>query len=305
MWRDQWLASLERPMDRSEWCRVVAGVWITRGVLAGLGLSWELSPTRTQQEESRTDHSQGHMMTTTDVQPQPNPQPPDRQTPGRRAPGRWLPLTTAPARITAAIAALLLLAGCTAFQAEDPPPTATRTATTTTAPPTPSPTPSAVTAYVPATADGPAQNVPTPVLPEKAKEFSKEGLEAFARHWYTTLGYAFETGNPGPMLAISNPDCKPCDAMKDGVTGGHADGKWIVGGQMFVLSMDSTFKQMPDETFQVVGMVRQQHVIYYNADSSVSKDLGVKAAVGDIVVGKYSDGRWTAVTVEHLQGSKK
>ncbi|WP_104092571.1 DUF6318 family protein, partial [Arthrobacter sp. GMC3] len=202
------------------------------------------------------------------------------------------------------ITALLLITGCTSLQAENPPPLTTKptttTATTSTAtPPTPAP------AYTPATADGPAQNVPTPILPEKAKEFSKEGLEAFARHWYTTLGYAFETGDPAPMMAITNPDCKTCNAMKDGVTSGHADGKWIVGGQMTVVSMDSTFKQMPDETFQVVGMVRQQHVIYYNADKSVRKDLGVKVAIADIVVGKYANGHWTAITVEHLQGSKK
>ncbi len=212
-------------------------------------------------------------------------------------------------RQVAAIAALLLLlAGCTT--SPTPPtsngpvagqsPAATQVDT-----PPPSPGPAPVPAYMPATADAPAQNVPTPVLPEKAREFSKEGLEAFARHWYATLGYAFETGDPGPMMAISNADCKTCNAMKEGVTGGHAEGKWIVGGQMFVSSMDSSFKQMPDDTFQVVGMVRQQHVIYYNADRSVSKDLGVKAAIGDIVIGKYSDEGWTAVTVEHLQGSKK
>ena len=154
--------------------------------------------------------------------------------------------------------------------------------------------------YQPATETGPAQNVPVPVLPPKAKEFSKEGLIAFTEYWYSTLGYAFETGNPQPLQNISDPGCKTCEAMAKGVVNGFKDGKWIMGGQMVIGPPNATFDQMSDGTYQATTMARQNQVRYYNADKSLSKDFGVTIARGDILIGRYSDGKWIAVTVEHL-----
>ncbi|WP_258067305.1 DUF6318 family protein, partial [Arthrobacter sp. GMC3] len=148
------------------------------------------------------------------------------------------------------ITALLLITGCTSLQAENPPPLTTKPAPTTTAttstatPPTPAPAPAPV--YTPATADGPAQNVPTPILPEKAKEFSKEGLEAFARHWYTTLGYAYETGDVEPLSAITDPSCKTCSGAKTSIARIYDDGGWIVGAKITVDSSTSNFASVPD-----------------------------------------------------------
>jgi hypothetical protein len=170
----------------------------------------------------------------------------------------------------------------------------------TSAAPTPAPSP----VYKPATANGPAQNVPVPVLPAKAKEFSKAGLEAFARYWYSTLGYAFETGDAKPMMAISNPDCKPCTAMKRAVQNNHAADKWIMGGQIVVQSVSGNIDPAPDGSYQTITMVRQEHVKYFNADKSLSEDMGVTTSVADIVITHYVNGHWIADTVEHLQGSK-
>ena len=224
------------------------------------------------------------------------------------------PAAAAMAAVVAVVAASLLLAGCSSAA---PPvagsgspgqgagaPSATAAATAApTNPPTTVPAPAP--AYKPATAAGPAQNVPVPVLPAKAKEFSKEGLEAFATYWYSTLGYAFETGDPGPMLAISDPGCKTCQAMEKTVAAGHKEGRWIEGGQMNILSVDSPFALIDDGTYQAITMVRQERVKYYNADRTVRSDLGVTAPIADIVVGIYNNDHWIAITVEHLQGSKK
>ncbi|MGP9502328.1 DUF6318 family protein [Specibacter sp. AOP5-B1-6] len=209
--------------------------------------------------------------------------------------------------LTAVTAALLALTGCT--PAPTGPNTAgpsisstanpeTRAPTTEAAPPT---VPEAV--YEPASAEGPAQNVPVPVLPEAAKEFSKEGLIAFAEYWYETLGYAFETGDPEPMMAISQPGCRTCEAIQNMVLAGHADGKWIMGGKMVIGTPDTSFVSSPDGTYQAITMARQEQVQYFNADKTLSKDLGVTVAEGDILVGVRADDRWVAVTVEHLAGS--
>ena len=208
-------------------------------------------------------------------------------------------------------ACAMILAGCSSpSPGETSPPQSSATVTSiessaTTAPPTtasPSATPAV---YKPATEQGPAENVPVPVLPDKAKEFSKEGLIAFTEYWYSTLGYAFETGDPEPMLAISGPDCKTCAAMSKAVVSGHKDGKWIMGGTMDIDPPRTTFNQMSDETFQATTMARQDHVKFFKADGTISTDFGVTIAEKDILIGVYQDNRWTAVTVEHIAGSQK
>ncbi|MHA7304140.1 DUF6318 family protein [Arthrobacter sp. TMN-49] len=207
------------------------------------------------------------------------------------------------------LSGLLVLSACSPSPpgtSATTPPGRTSGATETSAitPTSTTPAPSPVAAYKPATANGAAQNVPVPVLPAKAKEFSKEGLIAFAEYWYSTLGYAFETGDPAPMMAISDPGCRTCEAMKKTVVPWNSEGRWIVGGQMHVLSAVSSFEMVDDGTFQVIAMVRQQNVMFYRADESLAEDKGVKTSVADILVGRYEDGRWTAETVEHVSGSE-
>ncbi|WP_449372816.1 DUF6318 family protein [Arthrobacter psychrolactophilus] len=182
-----------------------------------------------------------------------------------------------------------------------PPPTIA-TVTPTTPATTPPPTVAAV--YQPATENGPAQNVPVPVLPPKAKEFSKEGLIAFTEYWYSTLGYAFETGNPQPLQNISDPGCKTCEVMAKGVVNGFKDGKWIKGGKMVIGVPSTSFVPAADGNYQVITMARQEQVKYFRADASLSKDLGTAIAVEDILVGTFQNGAWTAITVEHLEGPK-
>lgn len=203
------------------------------------------------------------------------------------------------------IAGALALAGCSS------PPKTAATTPPVSAPPTsepattPAPTPSAAAIYKPATAKGPAENVPVPVLPEKAKEFSKEGLIAFTKYWYSTLGYAFETGDPEPMMTVTGPDCPTCKAMKAAVVPWHTEGRWIVGGQMIVLSVEASFVPLDDGAYQAVAMVRQQNVKYFRGDGTLAEDKGIKPTTGDLFVASYTQGHWMASNVSHLAGSKK
>ncbi|MBP2414607.1 hypothetical protein JOF48_003406 [Arthrobacter stackebrandtii] len=125
----------------------------------------------------------------------------------------------------ALIAGVLALVGCST------PPTATPSSSTgaatsapveSTAPP---PTTAAPAVYKPATDQGPAENVPVPVLPDKAKEFSKEGLMAFTEYWYSTLGYAFETGDTKPMTDITGTGCPICSVMTKAAVAWHEEGR--------------------------------------------------------------------------------
>ncbi len=205
----------------------------------------------------------------------------------------------------------LLLAGGLALAGCSSPPKTAATTPPVSAPPTsepattPAPTPSTAAVYKPATDKGPAENVPVPVLPEKAKEFSKEGLIAFTKYWYSTLGYAFETGDPEPMMTVSGPNCLTCQSIAKMVVAGHSEGKWISGGKMVLGSPEASFVLTAQDDYQVTVMARQEQVKYFKADKSLSKDLGIGIAEGDILVGVFQDDHWLALTVEHLAGRSR
>ncbi|MGN5733330.1 DUF6318 family protein [Arthrobacter psychrochitiniphilus] len=161
----------------------------------------------------------------------------------------------------------------------------------------PAPTPAV---YKPATDKGPAENVPVPVLPDKATEFTKDGLIAFAEYWYSTLSYAYETGNVLPMQEISDPTCGSCDRVKNSVEPQYSDGGWLVGGLMVVHQSSSTFHEMSDGSYQAVVTIQQESVTAYDVDGAVDSESGYSIARPDIVIATYSEGKWTALRVEHL-----
>jgi hypothetical protein len=202
--------------------------------------------------------------------------------------------------IAGVVAGSLLLAGCSGGAPADPgsaSPTAAESASAS-ATPTPTPTPSAV--YKPADASGPAQNVPVPVLPDVAKTETKEGLEAFAKYWYSTLSYAYETGDMAPLEAVSEPSCGSCEKVKHVVEGWHSEGRWLVGGRMTVEGVQSKFLEVAPKEYQVLIQVRQEPVSYYNADKSLDEATEILPSVGDIMVAGFDGGNWKAKTVEHL-----
>lgn len=201
----------------------------------------------------------------------------------------------------AVAASALLLTGCNS--GDDPNSGGTSSASpsgTSTVSPSATPTPSATPAYVPASASGPAQNVPIPALPEVAKTETKEGLEAFAKYWYASLTYAYETGDMKPLESISSPTCISCARVKEVVEGWHAEGRWIAGGHMVVEGAQTKFLEVAPSEYQVLIQVRQDPVSYYRADKSLDETTQSRPAIGDIMVAGFESGVWTAKTVEHL-----
>lgn len=205
--------------------------------------------------------------------------------------------------VAVAFSAVLILSGCNPVE-ETPPPRTSTAAPTTEQASTPAPPPATEAAiYRPATEQGPAVNVPVPVLPELAKEFSKEGLIAFTEYWYSTLGYAFETGDPEPMMVISGPDCETCINISVPVRNWYQNGGWIVGGLMEVHSTEATFEIDAMGNYQVTAMVQQSPGTYYSGDGTVHKAYPPSPARADIVLAVYTEGLWLARTAEHLSAN--
>lgn len=151
--------------------------------------------------------------------------------------------------IALTLVGMILLTGCAASGQNGQPNEAASTASTGT-PVTPNATPSATATAVStefkfATADGSAQNVQIPKLPETAKKFSKEGLIAFAEHWYATLTYLYASGDKTPIMAVSSSDCDFCVRASEETSKGYKGGNWIVGGQQALYSNTTDFMEYP------------------------------------------------------------
>ncbi|AXJ10147.1 hypothetical protein CFN17_11305 [Arthrobacter sp. PM3] len=141
------------------------------------------------------------------------------------------------------------------------------------------------------------------MLPEAAKAESKEGLEAFARYWYTTLSYAYETGDIKPLESVSSSSCVSCGRVKKVVQGWHTEGRWLVGGKMVVEGVQTNFVETRPAEYQVLIQVYQDALSYYRADKTLDEKTEPSPAAGDIMIASYGGGSWKAVTVEHLAKS--
>lgn len=167
-----------------------------------------------------------------------------------------------------------------------------------------SPSPTQTPVYKPADAKGRAENVPVPVLPVEAKAETKEGLEAFTKYWYSTLSYAYETGDMKPLEAISGSACASCQRVREVVDGWHSEGRWIVGGKMIVQAAQSNFVETGPSEYQAVAQVYQETLSYYRADGSMAEETKRKPAIADIMIAVHDGSRWTANTVEHISNDK-
>jgi hypothetical protein len=114
------------------------------------------------------------------------------------------------------------------------------------------------------------------------------------------LSYAYETGDTQPLESISAPGCPTCDRVKEVVQGWHSEGRWIAGGRMIVEGAQTKFLEVAPKEYQVLIQVRQEPLSYFRADKSLDETTESRPAIGDIMVARYENGRWTARTVEHL-----
>ena len=91
--------------------------------------------------------------------------------------------------------------------------------------------------YVPASADGPAQNVPEPNLPAVATENTEEGAEATLKYFWEAIDYARLTGETDPIALVSHESCEFCVGLMDGWRKVYEQDSWAgIHGEMLVAS---------------------------------------------------------------------
>lgn len=167
---------------------------------------------------------------------------------------------------------------------------------------TPTATPTPTATYKPADATGRAQNVPVPVLPEAAKAETREGLEAFARYWYSLLNYSYQTGDLSGINAISSPSCALCGKTFPGIQKWNSEGRWIVGATITVHAVQSQFVKTSAGDFQVAIQTQQNAGSLKNADGSEAQVVKESGMLGDLMVARYEKGSWAVQNVDRLGG---
>lgn len=121
--------------------------------------------------------------------------------------------------------------------------------------------------YKPADAKGKAENVPVPVMPELAKEYSKEGLEAFIRYWYAVGNYANKTGDVSELATLSQGSCNACAYFLKAAQDSNRDGRWLVGGDVLIPTLDIEWESGQKHQQARVQVV-QNAITYYNPDGT-------------------------------------
>ncbi|MGR0160741.1 DUF6318 family protein [Paenarthrobacter nitroguajacolicus] len=161
-----------------------------------------------------------------------------------------------------ALALAMLLTSCQGGDTPSSPPSETGSTTAGTptssgAVPAAPATPIAPAPYKPADANGKAQNVPVPVMPELAKENSKAGLEAFIGYWYAQLSYSYETGSTEHLTPLSSSTCALCTSLRKGVESAWQDGRWIAGATIKSATIETDFNPSVSAQVATVQVIQE------------------------------------------------
>ena len=162
---------------------------------------------------------------------------------------------------------------------------------------TPTPTPSVTSEYKPATANGPAENVPVPKMPELASEESKEGLEAFTLYWYDLLNYAYESGDVKRLEGITDESCVRCRDVAKNIKAWHSEGRWQVGGKVEIDGTGIDFASNSVGEYHVAVQLVSGELRYYLADGTLHGTTPESDMQVDVLVARYEEGSWQTVDV--------
>lgn len=148
--------------------------------------------------------------------------------------------------LSSAIASTLIftLAGCSNTEEENPKLEKTSDASVT-----------EPTDYVPASADGPAQNVPEPRLPAVATENTEEGAQAALEYFWEAIDYGRLTGNTSNAELVSSPDCELCSDLISGWRDVYADDAWAALHGTMDLEIQSVDLEFGNDSDQSVAEI--------------------------------------------------
>lgn len=151
--------------------------------------------------------------------------------------------------------------------------------------------------YVPASADGPAQNVPKPEKPALADEESYEGAQAFLDYLADARAYAWQTGDTTLIREITSDACAECFEEYDEIDTLYDDGGWASSGRDEIRIID---EDMPVNSYGFPSPraeVGYEGMTTWTSDGQISERFAAVEAEGNIlhVHMDYVEGEWVYV----------
>ena len=129
-------------------------------------------------------------------------------------------------------------------------------------------------AYVPASAEGPAQNVPKPEMPAVMKEETQEGAEAAVEYFWEMLHYAERTGDVAAFDQVYSKYCEFCSYISSSLEYIYSDGGWYSGSSP---SVESKIVKPSSQGYIATILLDTESATGYLSDGSVPSDGQVPA----------------------------
>ncbi len=203
--------------------------------------------------------------------------------------------------VVALMVVLGLLAGCSGGSepATSPPSTPMASSASPSAS-APSTTTAVAAPYKPADLNGPAQNVPKPVKPALADEFSEKGLDAFVRYWYAAYNYLQETGDVQMVQEITDYSCSRCNGSFSDLVDLYIQGNWRAGGLVVVSATKPNLVKTASGVFQALVQFDQKAGGDVRQDHSMPSPHPELVARGDVIDATFVSGQWRVVNIGRI-----
>ena len=109
--------------------------------------------------------------------------------------------------------------------------------------------------YIPASEDGPAENVPEPRLPATATELSEDGAKASVRYFWKAEEYARLSGDTEFLKLISAETCEFCEESIEGWRASYDEGVWAALHDPLEIEMTDVLVGDPESENESIGYV--------------------------------------------------
>ena len=158
--------------------------------------------------------------------------------------------------------------------------------------------------YVPASLDGPAQNVPEPVMPDLAREESRDGAQAFLDYWSDAMWYANQTGDTSYIREVVNEACEICSDQFAVIEDVYAEGAWFIGGRENITLQESTLSTAADGIYKPIALSDSEGIKLVE-DGEVTYEAHPRTGTGDPfpVYLDYKNGEWIYITAANMPGT--
>ncbi|MGQ1795629.1 DUF6318 family protein [Kocuria oceani] len=155
--------------------------------------------------------------------------------------------------------------------------------------------------YVPASLDGPAQNVPKPVMPELAREESREGAQAFLDYWSDAMWYAYQTGDTSYARDIISPHCEACLTELSDVASVYKSGSWMIGGRPEIAIQENLIVRAQDGAYKPRGIYSSEGGKLVE-DGMVRQEAVPDSGNSTLVYMDFVEGEWIYITMAPTTG---